>query len=117
MNTNSQRFSAFIAYLLPILGWLYVILYQRKSKFAIFHTRQAIGLFLFLIVAFGSWAVIGYALAWIPFGFIFSMGLYTMVIVAFIYGFIAWLMGMANALQGKVALLPVFGRMANGLPI
>ncbi len=114
---NSQRFSAFFAYLLPILGWLYVILYQRKSSYAVFHTRQAIGLFGFLIACFGGWAVIGYALAWIPYGFIVSMGLFTIVIAAFFYGIIAWIMGMANALNGKVALLPIFGRIANSLPI
>ena len=74
MNNNTQKLSAFIAYLLPILGWLYVILFQRKDAFVVFHTKQAIGLFLFLIIAFGGWAIIGYILAWIPFGLIFSMG-------------------------------------------
>jgi uncharacterized membrane protein len=117
MNQNSQRYSAFLVYLIPILGWLYAILFQRKSAFVTFHTRQAIGLFSFLIVIFGAWAVIGYALAWIPFGFIFSMALFSIVIAAVAYGIIAWIMGMANALQGKVALLPIFGRIANNLPI
>jgi uncharacterized membrane protein len=118
MNSDSTpRISAFVAYLLPIFGWLYVILFQRKSAYAVFHTRQAIGLFIFLLIVFGAWIVVGYVLAWIPFGFIVSMALFTMVITAFIYGIIAWVIGMVNALKGKVALLPIFGKIANNLPL
>ena len=116
MNNASPKISAFVAYLLPIVGWIYVLFFQRKSQFALFHTRQAVGLFLFLVAAFGAWVVIGYVLAWVPFGFVASMALFTVVITAFIYGIVAWIIGMVNALQGKVALLPIFGKMANNLP-
>ena len=117
MTNNPQKIYAFLAYFIPVLGWLYVIFFHRKNPYVIFHARQAIGLFLFLLIAFGSWVVVGYALAWIPFGFIFSMALFTLVISAVAYGIIAWIMGMANALRGKVALLPIFGRYANGIPL
>lgn len=117
MTANSQRYTAFLTYLLPVLGWLYAIFFQRKSPYILFHTRQAIGLFFFLLIVFGSWVIIGYILAWIPFGFIFSMALFTLVISAFGYGLVAWIMGMANALRGKVQLLPIFGKIANSLPI
>ena len=50
MNT-SNRFSAFIAYLLPVVGWLYVWLFRRKDSFAIYHLRQSIALVLLLLIA------------------------------------------------------------------
>lgn len=111
-----KRFPAFIAYLLPVVGWLYVILFERKNPFAMFHARQALGLLLFLAAVFGGWAVAGYILALIPYVAVLSVVLFTLVIVAYIAGFVIWIIGMANALQGKVALLPLFGRIANGLP-
>jgi uncharacterized membrane protein len=114
MNT-SQRFSAFIAYLLPVIGWVYVLLFQRKNPFAVFHLRQAIGLFLFLIVVFAGWVVVGWVLAWIPFMLIFSVALFTLVISAFIFGLATWVIGMSNALRGRMVLLPLFGKVANGM--
>ncbi len=114
---KSQRFPAFIAYLLPVVGWLYVLLFQRKNSLAMFHVRQSIGLFLFLAVTGVAWAVVTWILAWIPFGFLFGIMLFALVITAIIVGVVAWIIGMINALSGRVALLPIFGRMASRLQI
>ena len=115
--SKQSPFPAVIAYLIPIVGWLYVYLFQRANTLALFHLRQAIGLVLFLIGALIAWIVVGWLLAWIPYVAVFSVALFTLVIVAYIFGALAWLMGMANALQNKTVPLPIFGQWASRLPI
>ena len=113
----SQRFPAFIVYLFPVIGWIYVLIFQRDNPLAMFHLRQSIGLFLFLIAMFLGWAAITWIISWIPFMFIFGVALFTLVIAAFMVGLIVWLMGIVNALQGRMVLLPFFGQIANRLSI
>lgn len=113
---TSQRIPAVIAYI-PVIGWLFVLLTQNKNPFAIFHVRQAIGLILFLILAATAWAAITWVLSWLPFGFLVGNVLFALVIASFIYGIIAWIIGMVSAGRGKTTLLPVFGRRAARLPI
>ena len=116
MNTSS-RFSAALAYLLPVLGWLYVYFFQRKNSFALYHLRQAIGLVVFLIVTLMAWAVVGWLLAWIPYLDILSIALFALVVAAYLYGIVAWLFGIYNALGDRESPLPLFGRLASRLPI
>ena len=116
MNMSS-RLPAVLAYLLPVLGWLYVLFFQRKNSLALYHLRQAIGLVIFLIVIVFAWAVVGWLLAWIPYLNILSIALFALVIGAYFYGFVAWLFGIYNALSDRESPLPLFGRLASRLPI
>jgi len=109
---NSQRISALIAYI-PVIGWLYAALTQRKNSFVIFHLRQSIGLVVFLVAVFAGWLVVAYIIAFIPYALVFGIALFTLVICAFIFCLFAWIIGMTNALKGRVALLPIFGKAAN----
>lgn len=109
MNEDN-RLPAFIAYLLPVVGWAYVWFFERKNRLAIFHLKQSIGLALFLLVCFAVWAVIGWILAWVPYLGLLSMALFSLVIAAYLFGAVVWVIGMSNALRGKVAYLPLFGR-------
>jgi uncharacterized membrane protein len=108
----SLRLPAAIAYL-PVIGWIYVPLFHHRSELAMFHVKQSLGLFAFLIVALVGWVVITWVLAWIPYGFLLGNALFALVIVAYFYGVFAWVAGIVNALRGRAVLLPVFGRMAN----
>jgi len=114
--TQYAVFPAVIAYV-PILGWLYVYLMERKNTLALFHLRQSIGLFVFLVGVFIGWAVIAYALALIPFMAVISVSLFAIVIAAYIFGAVAWVMGILNAFKRTLSPLPLFGRWANRLPI
>ena len=114
---QSSRFSAFIAYFLPVIGWLYVGLLRSKDKFAIFHLHQSLAIIEFLALAGVSWAVVAWALAWIPFAFIFGMALFALVIIAVLAALAIWIVGMLNALRGLENRLPVIGRLAERLPI
>jgi uncharacterized membrane protein len=108
--------SAFLAYI-PLIGWLYVFLFQRTNPLAIFHLRQSIGLFLFLVGTLLVWAVVAWIIAWIPYAAVLGITLFAIVILAYLYGFVAWIYGMNNALRSRLVKLPVFGEWANRLPI
>ena len=117
-SSASSRLPAVIAYLIPVIGWVYVIAFQRHNRLAVFHVKQAIGLFLFLLVVLVGWAVIAWVLAWIPLLSVLSVGLFTLVMAVFFYGVIAWIFGMINALNDRYAILPGLGQWANNrLPI
>lgn len=115
--SQPSRLPAVLAYLFPVVGWLYVFLFQRSNSLAVYHLRQSIGLFLFLVGALVVWAVIGWVIAWIPYIAVLSVGLFTIVIAAYFYGVVAWLLGMIHALRNQLTPLPLFGRWADGLPI
>ena len=112
--TTSYRVAALIAYL-PVIGWLFVAFFRNKDEFAKFHLRQSVGLFAFLLVILIGWGVFAWLLAWLPFALLVGVALFSLVIFAFLFGVLAWLMGVSNALRGRVAYLPVFGRMAGNL--
>ena len=116
MNRPS-RLSAVLTYLVPIISWLYVIFFQRKNSLAIYHLKQSIGLVLFLVVTTTGWFAVAWVLAWIPYVAILSIALFAIVIVAYLYGIIAWILGLSNALRARSAPLPLFGQWANRLPI
>ncbi len=113
---SSQRLFASIAYI-PVIGWFYILFFQRNSPLPMFHVRQSIGLVLFLLSSLVAWIVFSWVLAWMPFGVIIAVALFSLVILAAAFGVIVWISGIVNALSGRAALLPVFGRMANRLPL
>lgn len=115
MNISNRFIPAFLAYI-PIVGWLYVLLAHRKNEFAMFHLRQSIGLIIFLAAILAGWTALTWVLAWIPFGMLVGVMFFTLVIAAFAFGVIYWVVGMVYAIQGRVALLPIFGKLANRLP-
>ena len=110
----SDRLFAVLAYI-PVLGWLVVLLLKRHSPLPMFHVRQSIGLFVFLVLSFAAWAAGTWVLGWIPYGFMVGVSLFTMVIVAFIFVIVAWITGMVDALKGRMVLLPLFGARANNI--
>jgi len=114
--TEASRLSAVLAYV-PVIGWLYVFFFQRKDIQALYHLKQSIGLFLFLAITLLGWAVVAWLLAWIPYMAILGIALFTIVIAAYLYGLVAWVLGLKNALTNRLVPLPLFGRWANQLPI
>jgi uncharacterized membrane protein len=116
MNLSS-RVSAILTYVLPVIGWLYVYFFKREDEFAVFHLKQSIGLIIFLIGTFLLWAITAWILALVPYMAVFSVALFTMVIVAYIFGFIVWVTGILHVLRNQMIPLTGIGNRANRLPI
>ena len=110
------RTPALLAYL-PVVGWLYVFFLQRQNSLAMYHLKQSIGLLMFVIAVLLGWLVVAWVLAWIPFAFVFGIGLFALVIVAYLCSVVILLMGLRNALNAQQTPLPVFGGWASRLPI
>ena len=112
-----SRLAAVLVYLVPFVGWLYVFFYQRKNELALYHLRQSVGLFLFLVTILVGWAVVAWILVWIPYFGVLSAALLTMVIAAYFFGVVAWILGVVYALRNRTVPLPGIGRWVNLLPV
>jgi uncharacterized membrane protein len=61
--------------------------------------------------------VIAWVLAWIPYMGAVAAALFTLVIAAYLFGIVAWVLGVINAATKRVVPLPAFGQWASRLPI
>jgi len=95
--------------MIAALGYVWVLalvpfLAKKDSKFAQFHAKQGMVLFIVEVIS----AIIGYipivGLIWIPFGLILGLVLLVFSI-----------MGIINAYQGQMKELPVVGSLAKQL--
>ena len=69
-DSGESKLWAFLAYLLGIVGFILVIALKRNDKFAMFHAKQSLVLFIFMVlVSFvgGIIPFIGWFIIW-PFG-------------------------------------------------
>jgi uncharacterized membrane protein len=114
--STSQRISAAVGYI-PVLGWIYAFLVERKNKFVMFHLRQAISLVLTLAAIFIVWGVAAWILFAIPYGSVFAFAFFTFPMAAILIGVIAWVIGIINALRGLMNDVPLFGSLGKRLPL
>ena len=112
------RNAAFLAYLLPIVGWLYVLLFRRKDEFAVYHAKQSMVLTMTAVGAPAAWAVVAWIVSWLPLaGPIISVALFALVILAYVFLAVTWVIGMVYALQAKIKPVPVVGGWAERISI
>ena len=107
---ENSRILAALAYLLFPVGWLFGFFMQRDD-FVRFHARQSLGLLFATVIAPVVWAVVAWGLALIPIvGPLVAAALFAVVIAVWlaVVGVAVW--GMVDALRGKWAVAPVFGR-------
>jgi uncharacterized membrane protein len=108
--------SALLAYLLLIIGWLYVFLFRKNDKLAMYHTKQSMMLVIVAIGIFLVWVILGWFVSLIPFvGFIVAVAFFSLVITVYVVLIIGWIVGMVYALQAKIKPVPVVGRWAEQL--
>ena len=106
----NSRIFAFLAYLLSVIGALYVLFTRRKDEFAVYHAKQSLGIAIIALGVFIAWVVFGWIISWVPYvGFIFAMALFSLVIAAYILLIISCITGMVNALQMKQQPVLVIG--------
>jgi len=104
------KVSAGLGYLILVVGLIFFFI-EKQNRFVRFHTLQAVLLAVSLFVLFFVIIFAGIAAAFVNgglAGLIFSLG----NLAVWVGGFIAWLVGMINAFQGKYFKLPVIGDLA-----
>ncbi len=116
--SQSSKISAFLAYLLLVIGWIYVLVARRDDRFALYHTRQSIALVLVAIGVVIVWAVAAWIMTWIPFvGQLLAAASFALVMLTYMLLFVFWLMGMRQALTAKAKPLPLAGRWTRYVPL
>ncbi|MBW3004979.1 DUF4870 domain-containing protein [Candidatus Woesearchaeota archaeon] len=95
---------AFLAYLLSIIGFLIVLLAKKDNKFAMYHAKQSLVLFIVYMI---GWVI----LVFIPF---LGWGLLPVWWVIMV---IMTIIGIINAVTGKEKPLPIIGKYAKKIKI
>ena len=114
----SSRVPAFLAYLLLVVGWVYVLLFRRQDRLAVYHTKQSIMLILVAVGSLAAWGVLGWLVAQVPLvGPIVTTASFSFIITIYIILSVNWIIGMVYALQAKIKPLPIVGGWAEQLPI
>ncbi|RME63888.1 MAG: hypothetical protein D6790_04055, partial [Caldilineae bacterium] len=84
---------AIIAYLIPLIGPLFILLARRNDVLARYHARQSLGLLAVVIIAPLAWLVAAYAVAALPYGGMIAAFLFTLVAAAWMAAIVAWIAG------------------------
>lgn len=95
---------AFLAYLLSIIGFLIVLLAKKKNKFAMYHAKQSLVLFIVYMI---GWVV----LVFIPF-----LG-WSLLPIWWVLMVVMTIIGIINALTGKTKPLPIIGKYAKKIKL
>ena len=113
----SNRITAFIAYLVPILGPLYALFAHRDKEFPVFHAKQSLILTITAIGAPLVWGVFAWVVFWLPTaGPIIAVVAFTLVILIYILLAVNWILGLIRALRYELKPLPVVGGWAERIP-
>jgi uncharacterized membrane protein len=116
--SQSNKLPAFLAYLLPVLGWLYAFMAYRQDKLVVYHTKQSMMLVITAVGAFAIWVILGWLVTFIPFaGAVVAIATFALVIALYIALLVSWIIGMVYALQAKLKPVPMVGDWAERLPI
>lgn len=96
---NESKLWAFLAYLLSIIGFVLVFVLKKSDKFAMYHAKQSLVLFIAWVVLFvvGMVPIIGWLVA-----FLGNLLL-----------FVLWIIGIINALTGQMKPLWLIGKYAD----
>jgi uncharacterized membrane protein len=115
--SRPSRILAFLAYLLSVLGWLYVLLFRRDDKLAVYHAKQSLVLTLAVVGSVVVWLLGTWVLAWVPLvGPLLAAALFSQVILLCIFVVAVCVVGMINALQTETRPLPIVGKWAERMP-
>ena len=96
---DEGKLYGFLAYLLGIIGFWVVLLTKKDNKFAMYHAKQSLILFIAYIIC--------YIVFMIPVVGWFFLGPIISIILL-----VLWIIGMVNALNGKEKELPLLGKFA-----
>lgn len=112
-TSQSSKIAAFLAYLLLVVGWLYIFVFRRKDSYAMFHAKQSVMLVVGVFVVLATWIIFSWFITFIPYvGGVAAAWTFPVVMIFILYLFVSWLMGMWYALRDKTEPLPLVGQYA-----
>lgn len=97
IDINKGKTTAIVAYM-TIIGTVIAIFMnqdEKRSDFASFHIRQALGIFL-------TWGILGY--------FVGNIDNWTMSIALLIFIFVLWIYGFIGCLNNEKRIVPILGQ-------
>ena len=117
MNTAGKNRLAVLAYLIPVVGPIYLLFFtKRDNLFLVYHDRQQLALALTVVAMPVVWAVVAYPIAWIPtIGPLVSMALFSLVILTWVFAVVIWLIGLIQAVGNRLKPLPVVWQLSERL--
>ena len=111
-SPDERRIFAVLAYILPVVGGIIGLLVDGSNPLTRAHARQSIGAVLTLILAFFTWAVVGYIISLIPIaGPILAIALFSTVMAIALFLAANWLISLVNALRGAERTIPIANRV------
>lgn len=101
--SGESKLFAFLAYLLGIVGFVLVLLVKRKDKYAMYHAKQSLMLFVAAVII----SIVGIVpiLGW----FAYVIGMIWLVIV--------WVLALLRALSGVEKPVPLIGKYGEELKL
>jgi uncharacterized membrane protein len=114
MNDASKNRLAILAYVIPILGPIYLLFFtKRDNYFLIYHARQMLALALMVVAMPVLWAVVAYPISWIPVaGPMVSVSLFGLVILTWIAAAVIWAVGLVQAIGNRLKPLPLVWQLS-----
>ena len=114
MNDASKNRLAILAYVIPILGPIYLLFFtKRDNYFLIYHARQMLALALMVVAMPVLWAVVAYPISWIPVaGPMVSVSLFGLVILTWIAAVVIWAVGLVQAIGNRLKPLPLVWQLS-----
>lgn len=103
--------AALLAYLIPVLGPVYILALRKEDSFSRYHAFQSLSIVFALILAPVAWFLFAWLVALLPYGGVLAAYIFALVVAAYIAVVIAWLAGIINALRARRAPVPFFGRI------
>ncbi|MDD5181649.1 MAG: DUF4870 domain-containing protein [Candidatus Nanoarchaeia archaeon] len=97
-KVGESQIWAFLAVFLGIIGFILVLLTQKKDKYAMFYAKQSLVLMI-------AW-VISFVIAIIP-----VLGWIVSPIIALVI-FVLWIIAIINTFSGTEKLTPIIGKFA-----
>jgi uncharacterized membrane protein len=101
--SDEGKLWAFLAYFLSIVGFVLVLALKKNNKFAMYHAKQSLVLFIASIILY----VLAMILTPILLFFVFYL-----FWIIYLLIFILWIIGIINAVSGKMKPLPIIGGFA-----
>jgi uncharacterized membrane protein len=97
-KSSDSTLWAFLAYFLSIVGFILVLALKKKDKFAMYHAKQSLALFIIYFAGYVILIVTVIGILLLPFWGILML--------------IMSILGIINALKGKTKPLPITGKLA-----